>query len=132
MRIVYGLLSSIGQGPVPGAHKGKRGRPEDALAILSGMEAEEFARTVGEMTFSLGEYACMEKTAERLLIEMRDQLSDWEDSGAVNLTGALLHPPRCWARSGNRAAVAGLQTPAGERPLPPCSNLSQILLTVKR
>ena len=64
--------------------------PKMALAILSGMEAEEFARTVRENDLSalVSMPGIGRKTAERLLIEMRDQLSDWEDSGSVNSTGA--------------------------------------------
>jgi len=54
------------------------------------MEAEEFARTVRENDLSalVSMPGIGKKTAERLLVEMRDQLSDWEDSGAVNSTSA--------------------------------------------
>ena len=65
--------------------------PKMALAILSGMEAEEFARTVRENDLSalVNMPGIGKKTAERLLVEMRDRLSDWDDSGAVNSTGAV-------------------------------------------
>jgi len=65
--------------------------PKMALAILSGMEAEEFARTVRENDLSalVNMPGIGKKTAERLLVEMRDRLSDWDDSGAGNSTGAL-------------------------------------------
>ena len=65
--------------------------PKMALAILSGMEAKEFARTVRENDLSalVNMPGIGKKTAERLLVEMRDRLSDWDDSGAVNSTGAV-------------------------------------------
>ena len=64
--------------------------PKMALAILSSMEAEEFARTVRENDLSalVNMPGIGKKTAERLLVEMRDRLSDWDDSGAVNSTSA--------------------------------------------
>jgi Holliday junction DNA helicase RuvA len=56
-----------------------------ALTILSGIEADEFALCVQE-----GDSARLvklpgvgKKTAERLIMEMRDRLSDWETSGAA-------------------------------------------------
>ena len=67
--------------------------PKMALAILSSMEAEEFAQTVRENDLSalVNMPGIGKKTAERLLVEMRDRLSDWDDSGAVNSTSA--HAP---------------------------------------
>ena len=64
--------------------------PKMALAILSSMEAEEFARTVKENDLSalVNMPGIGKKTAERLLVEMRDRLSDWDDIGAVNATSA--------------------------------------------
>lgn len=53
--------------------------PKMALAILSGMAVDEFARTI-----SNGDIAALtrmpgvgRKTAERLVVEMKDRLSDW-------------------------------------------------------
>jgi len=65
--------------------------PKMALAILSGMAADEFARTVRE-----NDVAAMtrmpgigKKTAERLIVEMRDRLSEWDDAeAAAALPGA--------------------------------------------
>jgi Holliday junction DNA helicase RuvA len=53
--------------------------PKLALAILSGMDAEEFARCVQRNdTGSLVRLPGIgKKTAERLMIEMRDVLSEW-------------------------------------------------------
>lgn len=60
-----------------------------ALAILSGMEAEDFARVVHE-----GDTARLthlpgvgKKTAERLIVEMRDRLKDWQPA-AITVTAA--------------------------------------------
>ena len=55
--------------------------PKMALGILSGMEVDDFVRTVrnddvGAMVKMPG---IGKKTAERLIIEMRDKLSGWED-----------------------------------------------------
>lgn len=65
--------------------------PKMALAILSGMAADEFARTVREndvsaMTRMPG---IGKKTAERLIVEMRDRLTEWDDAEATaTLPGA--------------------------------------------
>lgn len=59
-----------------------------ALTILSGIAADEFARCVQENdTAALVRLPGVgKKTAERLIVEMRDRLADWE--GAVTLPGA--------------------------------------------
>ena len=53
--------------------------PKLALAILSNMEAEAFVRTVQrDDTSALVQLPGVgKKTAERLLVEMRDRLKDW-------------------------------------------------------
>jgi len=58
-----------------------------ALTILSGINADEFARCVQDNdTASLVRLPGVgKKTAERLIVEMRDRLADWE--GAVLLPG---------------------------------------------
>ena len=54
--------------------------PKMALAILSGIEAAEFVRCVSESDISsLTKIPGVgKKTAERLLIEMRDRLKEWQ------------------------------------------------------
>lgn len=57
-----------------------------ALAILSGMDAEDFARIVhdgdaNQLTHLPG---VGRKTAERLIMEMRDRLKDWQPSPSTN------------------------------------------------
>lgn len=58
-----------------------------ALTILSGISADEFARTVQDNdTAALVRLPGVgKKTAERLIVEMRDRLADWE--GALVLPG---------------------------------------------
>jgi len=56
-----------------------------ALAILSGIEADEFVRCVHESdTARLTALPGIgKKTAERLIVEMRDRVGNWTPSGAV-------------------------------------------------
>lgn len=53
--------------------------PKMALGILSGMEADEFVRAVqnNDINAMVKMPGIGKKTAERLLIEMRDRLADW-------------------------------------------------------
>jgi Holliday junction DNA helicase RuvA len=64
-----------------------------ALTILSGMDAGSFAACV-----QVGDTAALvklpgvgKKTAERLVVEMRDRLADWDTGGAAQ--GAAASPP---------------------------------------
>jgi len=62
-----------------------------ALAILSGMEANEFAACVQEGdTVRLTHLPGVgKKTAERLVVEMRDRLADWSDTGSPVMAGSV-------------------------------------------
>lgn len=64
--------------------------PKMALGILSGMQADEFVRTVrgNDVNAMIKMPGIGKKTAERLIIEMRDRLDEWgETSGtATNVT----------------------------------------------
>jgi Holliday junction DNA helicase RuvA len=53
--------------------------PKMALAILSGMEPDEFVQIVrsNDVTAMINMPGIGKKTAERLIIEMRDRLKDW-------------------------------------------------------
>ena len=57
-----------------------------ALAILSGMEADEFAQCIrdGDDTRLTRLPGVGKKTAERLIIEMRDRLKDWKTTGVTS------------------------------------------------
>ena len=67
-----------------------------ALAILSGMSADEFARCVQDNdVVSLTRLPGVgKKTAERLIIEMRDRLADWQagEIAAMPETAAVQGP----------------------------------------
>ena len=70
--------------------------PRLALTILSGMDARSFASTV--QTDDLPALVALpgvgNKTAERLLVEMRDKLGDWLDEVAAEPASATEKPPR--------------------------------------
>jgi len=56
--------------------------PKLALAILSGMAVDEFVRTVNanDVSAMVRMPGVGKKTAERLIIEMRDKLSEWDQA----------------------------------------------------
>jgi len=65
-----------------------------ALAILSGINANEFARCIqeGDSSSLVRLPGVGKKTAERLIIEMRDRLKDWaSDSVTVASTASLVN-----------------------------------------
>jgi Holliday junction DNA helicase RuvA len=72
--------------------------PRLALTILSGIEASEFAACIqeGDVARLVRLPGVGKKTAERLVIEMKDRLKDWQDS-----TAAL---PAAASSTGTRAA----------------------------
>jgi Holliday junction DNA helicase RuvA len=59
-----------------------------ALTILSGIEADDFARCIQENdSMRLTRLPGVgKKTAERLIIEMRDRLKDWDNKDAISAT----------------------------------------------
>lgn len=65
--------------------------PKLALAILSGMSAEQFVRCVthDDLTTIVKIPGVGKKTAERLLIEMRDRLKDWQNDIDTPFTDAM-------------------------------------------
>ncbi|MEZ5573383.1 MAG: Holliday junction branch migration protein RuvA [Halioglobus sp.] len=72
--------------------------PKLALTILSGMDARSFARSVqrDDISSLVALPGVGKKTAERLLVEMRDKLSDWlVQSGDVynQVDGGVISPP---------------------------------------
>jgi Holliday junction DNA helicase RuvA len=70
--------------------------PKLALAILSGMDVDAFVRCVRDNdTNALVRLPGIgKKTAERLLIEMRDRLRDWHVDGVAVTEGAARLPAR--------------------------------------
>lgn len=63
--------------------------PKMALTILSGMDADEFVRTVqaNDVSAMVNMPGIGKKTAERLIVEMRDRLDDWSDGDAAVAAG---------------------------------------------
>lgn len=62
-----------------------------ALAILSGISADDFARSVqdGDTASLVRLPGIGKKTAERLIVEMRDRLADWGSAAAFKITAPL-------------------------------------------
>lgn len=85
--------------------------PKLALAILSGMEADEFVMTVhdGNVDRLVKLPGVGKKTAERLLVEMSDRLKDWSVSGLPS-SGETDAPASSTPRSGDvtQEAVSAL------------------------
>lgn len=68
--------------------------PKLALAILSGMDSDEFARCVqrGDTSALVRLPGVGKKTAERLMVEMRDVLREWRPESAPGRDGAPASP----------------------------------------
>jgi Holliday junction DNA helicase RuvA len=83
--------------------------PKLALTILSGMDSDSFARAVrgDDLTALVALPGVGKKTAERLLIEMRDRLSGWleQPDGAGGLP---LSPPASDKLSDAESALVAL------------------------
>ena len=65
--------------------------PKLALAILSGMSADQFVSCVAhdDLSTIVKIPGVGKKTAERLLIEMRDRLKDWQSTSTTPATDAM-------------------------------------------
>ncbi len=92
--------------------------PKLALAILSGMAVDEFVRTVNanDVAAMVRMPGVGKKTAERLIIEMRDRLAEWGPTSSPETGDGF--PCRRQSRAdcrrgGNRADKPGLQTCRG-------------------
>jgi len=98
--------------------------PKMALGILSSMEADEFVRAVrsNDINAMVKMPGIGKKTAERLLIEMRDRLKDWE--GAEEDTGASA-PERDASSMTNDAETALISL--GYKPQQAAHAIAQVL-----
>jgi len=69
--------------------------PKLALTILSGMDGDHFARTVqaGDVKALVALPGVGRKTAERLVVEMRDRLAGWLDELAPAAAGTPTRAP---------------------------------------
>jgi Holliday junction DNA helicase RuvA len=61
--------------------------PKVALALLSGIEADQFAACVleGDIARLTRLPGIGKKTAERLIVEMRDRLSEWQNETSIGI-----------------------------------------------
>lgn len=84
--------------------------PKLALAILSGMDAGDFARCVkqDDVKALTGLPGVGKKTAERLIVEMRDRMTDWHSADTVTDVG--LGDDDKPAAQGHNALVAEAET----------------------
>lgn len=78
-----------------------------ALAVLSGMQVDEFVVCVqrGDATRLTSLPGIGKKTAERLIVEMRDRVADWAEATGLPVTSAVAVPP---AGDAVADAVSGL------------------------
>jgi Holliday junction DNA helicase RuvA len=88
--VLYGFLHESGRALFRELIKVSGVGPRLALAILSGMSAEEFAGCVqsGDSTALTKLPGVGKKTAERLVVEMKDRLKDWQGISASTEPGA--------------------------------------------
>ena len=82
--------------------------PKMALAILSGMEPDEFVRIVrsNDVTAMINMPGIGKKTAERLIIEMRDRLKDWSAVESVESGSNPKETPNSITRDAETAMVS--------------------------
>lgn len=98
--------------------------PRMALGILSSMEAEEFVRTVraNDLNALVRMPGIGKKTGERLLIEMRDRLSDWDTPATAAVTTGVAVPGSSISRDAETALV-GL----GYKPQQAAHSIAQVM-----
>lgn len=98
--------------------------PKMALGILSSMEADEFVRAVrsNDINAMVKMPGIGKKTAERLLIEMRDRLKDWEGGDEA---GSLETPATAAASITNDAETALVSL--GYKPQQAAHAIAQVL-----
>jgi len=82
--------------------------PKMALAILSGMETDDFVRTVqnNDVSAMVSMPGIGKKTAERLIVEMRDRLSEWESAAGSASSAAALSGGSSITRDAETALLA--------------------------
>ncbi|NKB31928.1 MAG: Holliday junction branch migration protein RuvA [Pseudomonadales bacterium] len=92
--------------------------PKMALAILSGMEADEFVRTVrnNDVNAMVNMPGIGKKTAERLIIEMRDRLAEWDAGDAATTSSDVTTTPSSITKDAETALVGlGYKPPQAAR-----------------
>jgi Holliday junction DNA helicase RuvA len=83
---------------------------KSALAILSSITPNDFVRCIAEQnTQALQRLPGIgKKTAERLIIEMRDRLADWQAGGIVNAAMQTTDPVKISINHAEQDAVSAL------------------------
>ena len=84
--------------------------PKLALTILSGMDSEHFARAVqgGDLSALVALPGVGKKTAERLLVEMRDRIAPWREPGDAGAAPSAAAAPRRDKRADAEQALVAL------------------------
>lgn len=98
--------------------------PKMALTILSGMDADEFVRTVqnNDVSAMVNMPGIGKKTAERLIVEMRDRLDDWSASSGSAVTARDSSAPSSISRDAETALMA-----LGYKPQQASKAINQVL-----
>jgi len=92
--------------------------PKMALGILSGMEADDFVRTVraNDVATLVNMPGIGKKTAERLIIEMRDRLKDWDTPAGTETRSGTGQKPTSMTRDAETGLVSlGYKPPQAAR-----------------
>ena len=84
--------------------------PKLALTILSGMDSAHFARAVqgGDLSALVALPGVGKKTAERLLVEMRDRIAPWREPGDAGAAPSAAAGPRPDKRADAEQALVAL------------------------
>ena len=89
-QLLYGFIDERDRGLFRQLIKVSGVGPKLALTILSGMDSNSFVGCVqrDDIASLVALPGVGKKTAERLLVEMRDKLEDWVGSGGAGVTAA--------------------------------------------
>lgn len=101
--------------------------PKMALAILSGMEVDEFVRVIrnNDVNTMVNMPGIGKKTAERLIMEMRDRLNEWETTeGSAFISGSegLALPIKAFSKDAEMALIS-----LGYKPQQAARAIAQVL-----
>lgn len=98
--------------------------PKMALTILSGMDADEFVRTVqnDDVSAMVNMPGIGKKTAERLIVEMRDRLKEWSSAPSNNDAAGQANTGSSISKDAETALLA-----LGYKPQQASKAISQVL-----
>lgn len=102
--------------------------PKLALAILSGLSADQFVQAVEQedLTTLIKLPGVGKKTAERLLVEMRDRIKNHQSLLEKNINGAFLNRSLSLKSSIEQEAILALTT-LGYKPLEAKKMVGQVI-----